>query len=116
MELVERYPSDVRKHVKRVAKLAERYGNDYEIVAILHDILEDTETTEDELPVEYKEDVITLTRKNTETYFEYIKRVSKGSKRAITIKLLDIEDHLNNKATLKPSLEKRYLKAKEMLS
>lgn len=116
MELIERYPPDIKAHAKRVGELAKEYGNDYEIVALLHDILEDTETTEDELPAEYREDILTLTRKKTETYFEYIERVSKGSKRAITIKLLDIEDHLNNKDTLKASLEKRYLKAKDMLN
>ena len=116
MDLIERYPPDIKAHAKRVAVLASEYGNDYEMVALLHDILEDTDTTEDELPSEYKEDVITLTRKDTETYFEYIERVGKGSKRAITIKLLDIEDHLNNKDTLKASLEKRYLKAKEILN
>lgn len=115
MKLIERYPPDIKKHVNRVAILATTYGSDYEAVALLHDILEDTQTTEDELPEEYREDIVTLTRKNTETYFEYIERVSKGSKRAITIKLLDIEDHLSNKETLKASLEKRYLKAKKML-
>lgn len=115
MKLIERYPPDIKEHVNRVAMLATTYGNDYEIVALLHDILEDTETREDEIPEEYREDIVTLTRKDTETYFEYIERVSKGSKRAITIKLLDIEDHLNNKNTLKESLEKRYLKAKKIL-
>lgn len=115
MKLIERYPPNIEEHVDRVAMLATTYGNDYETVALLHDILEDTKTTEDELPEEYREDIVALTRKDTETYFEYIERVSKGSKRAITIKLFDIEDHLNNKDTLKPSLEKRYLKAKKML-
>ena len=116
MILTDRYPPDIKAHAKRVAALASEYGNDYETVALLHDILEDTETKEDELPEEYREDIVTLTRKDTETYFEYIERVSNGSKRAITIKLLDIEDHLNNKDTLKTSLEKRYVKAKEMLN
>lgn len=115
MKLIERYSPNIKEHVNRVAILAATYGNDYEAVALLHDILEDTETTEDELPKEYRADIVTLTRKDTETYFEYIERVSKGSKRAITIKLLDIEDHLNNKETLKTSLEKRYLKAKKIL-
>lgn len=115
MELIDRYPSNIKEHANRVAILASPYGNDYKTVALLHDILEDTETTEDELPEEYREDIVTLTRKDTETYFEYIERVSKGSKRAVIIKLLDIEDHLNNKETLKASLEKRYLKAKKIL-
>ena len=115
MTLIDRYPVDVKNHAKRVAKLASLYGEDYKMVALLHDILEDTNTTEDEIPDIYREDIIALTRKATETYFEYIERVSEGSKRAIIIKLLDLEDHLKNIETLKPSLEKRYYKAYKML-
>ncbi len=115
MDLIERYPLNIKIHAERVAKLAEIYGKDYQNVALLHDILEDTDTTEEEIPEEYREDIVTLTRKDTETYSEYIERVSKGSERAIIVKLLDIADHLSNKDTLKPSLEKRYLKAKEIL-
>jgi len=116
MDIIERYPKDVLFHAKRVATLASTYGKDYELLGLLHDILEDTNTDVSELPEDIREDCITLTRRETETYFEYIERVGKGSKRAITIKLLDIEDHLNNKDTLKASLKKRYLKAKEMLN
>ena len=115
MEITERYPPEIFNHAKRVANLASKYGKDYELLGLLHDILEDTTTKADELPEEIREDCITLTRNNAETYFEYINRVKNGSKRAMIIKLCDIEDHLNNEDTLKPSLKKRYLKAKEIL-
>ena len=86
-------------------------------VGLLHDIIEDTNTTLDELPEDIRIDIATLTRRSDETYFEYINRIkNNGSKRAITVKLCDINDHLNQKDTLKDSLKKRYLKAQEILN
>lgn len=116
-KLVERYPLNIREHVIRVSKLASVYGEDYEVLGLLHDILEDTDTLIEEVPEQYRDDLIALTRVSTETYFDYINRIINGdSKRAITIKLLDIKDHFDNKYTLKPSLEKRYSKARELLN
>lgn len=113
--IIERYPKDILEHAKRVAKLASKYGEDYELLGLLHDILEDTDTQPYELPEYIRDDCMTLTRDDNETYMEYIDRVKNGSKRAITIKLCDLEDHFNNKETLKESLKERYLKAKEIL-
>ena len=115
MYMIERYPKDVLEHAKRVAKLTSEYGKDYETLGLLHDILEDTNTDIEEIPEELQNDLITLTHFADETYFEYIERIKRAGKRAITIKLCDIQDHLDNKETLKSSLEKRYLKAKELL-
>ena len=115
MYVIERYPKDVLEHAIRVSKLASEYGKDYETLGLLHDILEDTNTDIEEIPEELRNDLITLTHFADETYFKYIERIKKGSERAIKIKLCDIQDHLDNKETLKPSLEKRYLKAKELL-
>ena len=115
---------DVLEHAERVMNLVRPFGKEYMMVALLHDIIEDTEITIDELALVDSSninfttinDIFTLTRKQNQTYFEYIDDiVTKGSRRAKTIKYYDILDHLNNKATLKPTLEKRYLKAKEML-
>ena len=121
-DIVERYPTDIREHTERVADLVKPFGEDYVTTALLHDIIEDTNTEIDELinllHIEYDivDSIFALTRFSTETYFEYIDRiVSKGGKRAKIVKYYDILDHLHNKATLKPSLEKRYLKAKEIL-
>lgn len=116
MDITDRYPKDILEHAKRVAKLASKYGKDYEMLGLLHDILEDTNTKAEEIPENIREDCITLTRKDTETYSEYIDRVNNGSIRAIVVKLCDIEDHLNEKATLKPSLKPRYIRAKELLT
>lgn len=118
-DIVERYPIDVLEHAERVMDLVRPFGKEYMMVALLHDILEDTETTYEDLlkvlPCDIVDDIFALTRKSDETYFEYIDRITKSAKSVIIIKYYDILDHLNNKETLKPSLKKRYLKAKELL-
>lgn len=118
-DIIERYPIDVMEHAERVMNLVRPFGKEYMVVALLHDILEDTEVTYEDLskalPYVIVNDIFALTRKSDETYFEYIDRITKSEKSVIIIKYYDILDHLNNKETLKPSLKKRYLKAKEIL-
>jgi len=123
-DIIERYPIDVLEHAERVMDLVRPFGKEYMMVALLHDIIKDTNITIEELVLVESsnidftiiDDIFALTRKLNQTYFEYIDYiVTKGSRRAKTIKYYDILDHLHNKATLKPSLEKRYLKAKEIL-
>jgi (p)ppGpp synthase/HD superfamily hydrolase len=111
INLIERYPADIKTHAMRVSVLASGYGNDYELIGLLHDIIEDTDTTLDELPVDIRDDIDILTRKNSETYFEYINRIVNSNKRAIIIKCCDIYDHLQCVDTLTDSLKKRYDKA-----
>ncbi len=118
-DIVEKYPIDVMEHAERIMNLVRPFGKDYMMVALLHDILEDTEVTYEDLskvlPYDIINDIFALTRKSDETYFEYIDRITKSTKRAKIVKYYDILDHLHNKTTLKPSLKKRYLKAKELL-
>lgn len=118
-DIIERYPLDILEHAERVMDLVRPFGKDYMTVALLHDIIEDTNTTLEELikviPVEIADDILVLTRFNNETYFEYISRITRCGKRATIVKYYDILDHLHERATLKQTLEKRYLKAKEIL-
>ena len=62
-------------------------------VAYLHDVLEDTNVTVDELrkmfPNEIVDGVIALTHRKDESYFEYISRVS-TSKLAKKVKTADL--------------------------
>lgn len=88
----------------------------YRLVALLHDVLEDTETTAAKLRTLYGPDVArsvsVLTRRFEETYFQYILRVRESADRAaIAVKAADLRDHLDRTATLKASLKPRYEKA-----
>ena len=69
------------------------------IVALLHDTLEDTDTTIDELKAlgcddEIIDAVIAITRKHTETYFEFIDRVKKNDI-AKLVKIKDLEHNMD---------------------
>ena len=118
-DIIERYPMDILEHAERVMDLVRPFGKDYMMVALLHDIIEDTDTTYMELSslfsYDIADDVLALTHYSCDTYFSYIERITRCGRRPTIVKYYDILDHLNNKATLKPSLEKRYLKAKTIL-
>jgi (p)ppGpp synthase/HD superfamily hydrolase len=116
-------------HVKRVAEYIEEksgrlgiadaeYESSVLSVALLHDILEDTPMTEPVLrqlfAKKIADAIVALTRKQNEIYDEYIERV-KLNDIARIVKQVDIEDHLAQVSTLKPSLRPRYLKAREVL-
>lgn len=84
-------------------RFTDKYGSrDYDCVVtcLLHDILEDTDTTEDELlDVEYVTEravelVKILTRQKDETYMAYIRRVA-VVEAARRIKICDLEDNMD---------------------
>ena len=70
-----------KDYILHPMKVASYMDTDTEkAVAYLHDVLEDTNVTEDELrnmfPNEIVDGVITLTHRKDESYFEYISRVA----------------------------------------
>ena len=85
-------------------------------VALAHDILEDTEITEEELSKvlnEYAvEAVKALTRTKDKSYNEYIKEQVLSNPLASLVKLADLEDNIEHAI---PSLQNRYNKAKKIL-
>jgi (p)ppGpp synthase/HD superfamily hydrolase len=111
VQLISKYPASTLQHCIRVANIAGEYEDIDWTIGLLHDIIEDTDTTLDELPVDIRDDIDILTRKNSETYFEYINRIVNSNKRAIIIKCCDIYDHLQCVDTLTDSLKKRSDKA-----
>ena len=101
------------------------------LIGLLHDLIEDTDLTINDLKVKYKDmfihfqneqfavDVLdavnSLTRRKDEKYFDYINRI-KLHEDARKVKFFDLQDNLmrcmlnDNK-----SLKKRYLKALEII-
>lgn len=94
------------------------------IVAVLHDVLEDTDLSADDLrahkfPVDVREAVQALTRQTGEDYFDFIRRLSVNPI-ARRVKLADIADNLDPKRIVPtdpngPSRRQRYKKARAML-
>lgn len=69
------------------------------VIALLHDTVEDTGTTLEEIELNFGEDVAVavdaLTHRKGESYADYIQRV-KNNEDAIAVKLADIADNLND--------------------
>lgn len=92
-------------------------------VAFLHDVIEDTQaTTEDLCALGFPEEVVQavelLTRPHNLTYGEYIARLAQsGNRVAVRVKLADIADHLEPVVgfQLPDSLRERYLAARVIL-
>nr|WP_167438163.1 MULTISPECIES: HD domain-containing protein [unclassified Paenibacillus] len=100
-------------------------SNEEQIVAVLHDILEDTTMTGEKLSKYFTsqiiEAVIALTRQENETYWEFIARC-KQNKLARKVKIADIEDNIDLSRIEQPTKKdyeriKKYEKAlKELMS
>ena len=125
------YDAETFAHAMRVACISttlsdhEDRGNFF-VVALCHDLIEDTEVTLDDLRMvlssnsSYNDDytycirdIECVTRnKETETYHEYITRIKKDISYDTTIiKIADLKDHLEQKDGLKESLKDRYVDA-----
>ena len=124
------YPPDKFQHAMRVMCYAQemcaerRYTGDIElsalIIAILHDIVEDTDIQEDTLPMwcstnavfgeRLSDTIMLLTHdKKNDTYSEYIdKIVRSGSILGKLVKSADMKDHLSQFETLTPKLLDKY--------
>lgn len=112
-------------HLEKVLNVCIRlgYSNDfYDAVCLLHDVMEDTSTTFSGLWFHFGKDVAIavygLTRKDGETYFEYIDRVSKDRVLSI-VKYCDltanIEECEKDKTKYAKRLE-RYCKALKIIT
>ncbi len=105
--------------------LAEQMDTEEEcIVALLHDVVEDTEVTFKELEKEFSTTIIDalklLTHDKDTNYFEYIERI-KTNPLAVKVKLADLK-HNSDETRLEKITEKdiarnkKYVKAIRMLS
>jgi len=83
-------------HLKRVSDKC--YNMPSRIVALLHDIIEDTSVDEQMLRAGFRTDivdaVVALTKLKSETYGDYIHRLSTNPM-AVYVKIRDLEDNMN---------------------
>ena len=109
-------------HAIRIASALDLigYNEDYIVTGYLHDILEDSKNFDSNELLNFNRNVRkaiqSLTRKKSETYFEYIEKISKGSDLAKKVKQLDVYDHLFYKSSINESLIRRYERASEILN
>lgn len=116
-----------RDYFQHVCRVANHVVPRHKAAAYLHDVVEDTDVTLDDLrALGFREGVIgavdALTRRPEEAYFEYLQRlIGTARHTAIAVKLADIEDHLDatgarpRRAEISASLVRRYEKALAML-
>lgn len=91
-------------HPMRVMLKASQFGEKYGIIAILHDTLEDTKLTVQDLISEgFSDEIIlaveTLTKLKGAPYNEYLTKV-RNNPVALVVKILDIEDNLSDMETV----------------
>lgn len=102
--------------------VADKVGSPEEkCVAYLHDVVEDTDTTLDDLrgmgfPDEVVEGVDAVTRRDGESYFDFIRRCKRNDIGRV-VKIADVQHNTSPEraAGRTPSLEKRYSKAMAIL-
>ena len=104
------------EHPKRVAASLKDPG--LKVVALLHDTIEDTDCTREELlqsgiSKRYVDMVCFLTHAKSEPYLDYIRRLKSTYPQVVPVKLADIHDNL--RPGCPPSLQDRYLKALRIL-
>jgi len=98
--------------------------NERRIIAVLHDVVEDTSSTFEFLSKYFDEDivmsVVALTKSKNEDYYDYIERCKKNEN-AKYVKIGDIADNLSGDrlakldSSTRERLEKKYRKAMEIL-
>src|SRR3990172_5090651 len=85
------------------------------VAAILHDVVEDTNVTLDQVATTFGEDVeviVDAVSRRDETYMEFIARIKASGPDAIALKLADIADNTDPRRPRIDNLAERYAKAK----
>lgn len=86
-------------------------------LAIMHDLIEDTEFEGDELPENFHKALKLLTKSQDMDYIEYISEIGRAKYYsewrmcAYWVKLADMKDHLMQKDTLTDKLKEKYWNA-----
>jgi|SRR5690606_9138301 len=97
------------RHVTEVSAAVDHEGTHAIAVALLHDVLEDTNDTDlSAYPKQVQEAIHAITRQEVETYDAYIERVAQNPL-ARTVKLADLR--LNHATAPNDNLKERYARA-----
>lgn len=117
------YPKDKYDHAMRVMQyvadnemIPQQYREDCLVLAVMHDLLEDTEYLGNALPENTNKALNLLTKPKDKDYIEYIKEIRDTSNIgwrmcAWWVKLADMKDHLAQTETLTEKLRDKYLAA-----
>ena len=103
-------------HCHAVAQAARKFGYKYEIVGVLHDIVEDTDCTLDEIReafgAEISEAVDAMTHREGEGYFsEYLARVEENAI-AKVVKLCDAQHNFSRVEQIGDDVKREGMKSK----
>lgn len=119
----EYYPEIKYNHAMRVMQyvaendmIPNEYKDECISLAIMHDLIEDTEYTGSGLPENFYKALLLLTKPKDKDYIEYIKDIKNVGNTnwrmcAYWVKLADMKDHLAQTDTLTDKLKDKYLKA-----
>lgn len=105
----------------RVAQAVRGHGEHDVLVALLHDVLEDTKVLTDTLTnlfgVRVAQDVLVLTRTEGETYTAHIDYIrTHASPTVRRVKIADLQDNLRDVDRWAPTLRPRYESALQLLT
>ena len=105
-------------YINHPTRVANRMGKNDEVgiaVAYLHDVVEDTQFTLDDLRLAFRDEIVqavdSITRRKDEKYFDYIVRLS-SNPIAKRVKIADLKENLSQGDL---SLSTRYYKALKIL-
>jgi len=100
--------------VRMAMRLLQKHGPLLAAVAMLHDVVEDTDYTLDDLAGLFPQHVVkavdNLTRRDGETYDDFVERCGANPWSRL-VKMHDLRDNMRDVDEFKPSLRKRYDKA-----
>jgi len=111
---------DYMGHLYRVASSAQYVSSKHDayIVGLLHDIVEDTEVSMDDIHKRFEnriaEAVEAITHKPNEPYAQYMKRVE-HNRLATIVKMADLLDNMNPKRCVRIKSERDFIRVAEVL-
>lgn len=102
-------------YVTTMGIIPPEFWEDCEYLALMYDLLEDTDYTGEDLPLDFLEALKFLTKPKDMKYTEYCKKLRPGyhatdaQRCAYYVKIADMKDHLAQTETLTDRLKKKYL-------